>query len=50
MPKPVTKSPPIQFRIPIDLWPKLEAKAKAKGMTESEFAADYLTRALEAAK
>lgn len=50
MARPVTKSPPIQFRLPIELWWTLQVKAKAKGMTENEFVADYVRRALEAPK
>lgn len=48
MARPQTKSPPIQFRIPLDLWPTLEAMAQAKGQPVNDFVAGYLTRAIEA--
>ncbi len=45
--RPVTKSPPIQFRLPVDLYAKLVRKAESKQMTPAQYVADYLTRALE---
>jgi hypothetical protein len=47
MPRPLTKSPPIQFRLPLDLYTILEQRAAAKGQTPIEFVRDYVTRALE---
>lgn len=50
MPRPLTKSPPIQFRLPLDLYHILETRAAAKDQTPIEYVRDYLTRALEAAR
>jgi hypothetical protein len=48
MSRPLTKSPPIQFRIPIELWPFLQARAERKGQSVGEYVAASLRPALEA--
>ena len=49
MAKPVKKSPPIQFRVPIEQWPTLEERAKAKNMSVNDFVADTITASLRRA-
>ena len=45
MPRPVTKGPPIQFRLPIDVHEDVEAKADGKELTIPEYLVQYITRA-----
>jgi predicted DNA-binding protein len=47
MAKPLTKSPPVQFRIPLELWEFLEARAAKRGETPSEYVCRTIVEALE---
>lgn len=47
MPRPITKSKPLIFRLTIEDYALLEARAGAKEMTVNQYVADYITRACE---
>ena len=48
MARPLTKSPPLTFRLSIETYSVFAARAEAKNMTVTAFVTDYLDRAAAA--
>ena len=46
MAKPLTKSPPIHFRIDIGLWPTLVTRAELAGLSVGDYVRDRVERSL----
>lgn len=47
MSKPVKKSPPIQFRVPIEHWPTLQQQARRARKSVNEYVRDVLVESVE---
>lgn len=46
MPRPLTKSPPINFRLDLDSWTQLQAMAASKNLTPAQLAQAIVTKAV----